>query len=233
MYHSSSVEEYLEEISNTPLFSGFQPEETAALVYDLQGEIIVFQAGEIITAAGSQVRDLMKIKLLLHGQLQLVHYDFYGNQSVIEYIMPGNITGQISAFGDLEQHEYTLIARDNCEILQLYLPKNKDAGVNNWLRLEWNLLGILSKHEHQLMNRIDIISKRTVREKILTYLLFEQKLHQSNSFDIPLNRQEMADYLCIDRTTLSSTLSVLQKEGILEVGRRRFRILKSPWKTAE
>lgn len=228
MYYSNSVEAYLKTISNTPLFAGLRPEETAALVSDLRGEVLSFQAGEIVTSAGSQIKDSAHIRLLLNGQLQLVHYDFYGNLSVIKHVLPGDITGQISAFCGLKQHEYTLIARDPCEVLQLFLPENSGKGIQNWPQLEWNLLGILSKNEHQLMKRIDIISKRTVREKILTYLLLEQEQHQSNSFDVSLNRQEMADYLCIDRTTLSSTLAVLQREGIIEVKRCHFRILKSP-----
>jgi CRP-like cAMP-binding protein len=226
MYYSHSVEAYLKTISKTPLFAGVRSEEAASLVSDLRGGILTVQAGEIVIAAGAQIQGPVHIKLLLTGFLQLVRYDLDGNQSVIKCVLPGDIIGQTTAFCDLRQHEYTLIARENCEILQFSLPKNGGNGVKNWSQLSWNLLGMLSKYEQQQMERNDILSKRTVREKVLAYLLLEQKRHQSDCFEIPLTRQELADYLCVDRTTLSSVISALQKEGVIQTMRKRFRMLK-------
>jgi CRP-like cAMP-binding protein len=73
--------------------------------------------------------------------------------------------------------------------------------------------------------KIQIISKRTTREKLMAYLMQEAKIHQSNRFQIPYDRQELADYLEVDRSGLSAEISKMRKEGILESQKNRFTLL--------
>ena len=75
--------------------------------------------------------------------------------------------------------------------------------------------------------KIEITSKRSTKEKLIAFLLTEAKAHQSDSFTIPYNRQELADYLGVDRSGLSSEISKLQKAGLIESNRNKFRICKN------
>jgi CRP-like cAMP-binding protein len=80
---------------------------------------------------------------------------------------------------------------------------------------------------------VDILSRHSLREKVLTYLFYQRQLHRSDSFSIPLNRQELADFLCVDRTSLSSELSRLRREGLLDFERSRFhlKLTEGEWQT--
>ena len=84
------------------------------------------------------------------------------------------------------------------------------------------MLGILAMKNFMLNHKIDCLSKRTTRERILTYLSFQSKNAKSNSFTIPFNRQELADYLCVDRSAMSSELGKMRDEGILEFSKNKF-----------
>ena len=97
------------------------------------------------------------------------------------------------------------------------------SGDPYFAEFEKNLLGIMANRNERLIQKVDITSHRSVRGKILLYLAYESR-SKGKSFRIPLNRQELADYICVDRTTLSSTLSALQKEGLLKTEKEHFEL---------
>ena len=85
-----------------------------------------------------------------------------------------------------------------------------------------HLLGILWGKNLLLERRLEHVCRRSTREKLLAYLSDQARIHQSLEFDIPLNRQELADYLCVDRSAMSSELGKMRDEGILEFRREHF-----------
>ena len=85
-----------------------------------------------------------------------------------------------------------------------------------------NLLSVLARKSLMLSRKMEHTSKRTTREKLLSYLSEQAVLAGSNSFAIPFNRQELADYLFVDRSAMSAELSRMKKEGILEYEKNRF-----------
>ena len=87
-----------------------------------------------------------------------------------------------------------------------------------------NSVSILSTKNIALINKIENISKRTIKEKVLSYLSNCSKFYQSDSFDIPFNRQELADYLAVDRSALSITLSKLKQDKIIDYKKNHFTI---------
>lgn len=89
-----------------------------------------------------------------------------------------------------------------------------------------NLLSLIAKKSMYLNQRMELLSQRTTRDKIMLYLRMEGKYAENASFTIGLNRNELADYLCVDRSALSRELSKLQKEGELEFCKNQFRLMK-------
>ena len=85
-----------------------------------------------------------------------------------------------------------------------------------------NLFEILSKENIELIQKIENISQKTIRDKLLTYLSNEAKRNKSNIFEIPFNRQDLADYLNIDRSAMSFELSKMQKDGLIKFEKNKF-----------
>ena len=92
-------------------------------------------------------------------------------------------------------------------------------------RLVRNLLSILARKNVLLANKMDHVTRHTTREKIMAYLSSEAKRQKSRSFNIPYNRQQMADYLAVERSALSAELSKLQKEGLIAFSKNRFTVI--------
>ena len=88
-----------------------------------------------------------------------------------------------------------------------------------------NLMHDLAQKALMFHRKIDVISRRTTREKLLSYLNYEARRQGSGSFDIPFDRQGLADYLEVDRSGLSLEISKLRKEGILESRKNHFTLL--------
>ena len=92
-------------------------------------------------------------------------------------------------------------------------------------RLISNLLRIVADKNLILNQKIEIISKRTIRERLMTYLMIQSKRNNSYEFEIPFNRQELADYLGVDRSAMSAEIGRMGKDGLIESRRNRFRLL--------
>jgi len=122
----------------------------------------------------------------------------------------------------------SIVAKEKCEILYLNISKiifscNKNCHYHH-LFIQ-NLLIATSQKNIMLTQKINHITKRTTREKILAYLSDLSKIHNSNTFNIPFNRQQLANYLAVDRSALSFELSKMQKEGIIRYKKNYFELL--------
>ena len=136
-----------------------------------------------------------QIGIVLSGAVQISRDDYYGNRCDVMLI-------------------------DSSRIIS---PCSNACGFHT--KLIFNLLQIMARKNLGFHQKIEITSKRTTREKLMAYLLAQAKLHQKNSFEIPFDRQTLADYLEVDRSGLSAEISKLRKEGVLECHRSRFTLL--------
>ncbi|MBO4677847.1 MAG: Crp/Fnr family transcriptional regulator [Oscillospiraceae bacterium] len=203
------------------LFSSFSPEETGEVISALEGEIERYPRGSILVAAGQQAPAASSFFfLLLSGRVHMIRYGLQGEQCMIDYLMPGCVLGMPQAIGGARYFHNAMQAGADCTLLRLALPgQNASPLVQRLLR---NLLQVVSRQNVRLMEKVDVLSGRSVREKILIYLRIESEIHGSREFDIPLKRQELADYIYVDRTTLSHELGKMQQEGLLSVRRNHF-----------
>ena len=90
-----------------------------------------------------------------------------------------------------------------------------------------SLMTLIAGENLKKLNKIEILSRKGTRERILTYLSLQSSFHQSRSFEIPLNRQEMADYLCLNRSKLSYELSQMQKDGLIRYKKNHFEVINA------
>ena len=209
-----------------PLFEGVAPEELGGMLHCLGAREGYFSKGEVILPEGSPARD---VGLLLSGQVQLIRTDFYGNRSIMMNIEPGELFAESFACAGAEHIPVSVVATEDCRTLLLdcrRLLTTCSHACAFHSRIIYNLLQIVAKKNLILHRKALITAKRSTREKLLTYLLMQAKETGRSEFIIPFDRQELADYLEVDRSGLSAELGKLQKEGILAYHKNSFRLLQ-------
>ena len=181
----------------------------------------------LIGQARNENSPFENIILVLDGHLRTTLIDYYGNNSIIADYYSGDAIGIEEAFSGLNTTKYNLIAVENSQVLTmnklrvLYPCENM---CQRHTRLQNNLVKIISQKNIELMEKFNHITKHSTKDKVLSYLQSVSKKYNSKYFDIPFNRQELADYLSVDRSALSFELSKMRKEGILDFNKNHFHI---------
>jgi len=172
-----------------------------------------------------------KIGLVISGSVQMSRRRTDGGRLVLETVMPGDVFGSTYAFRDGSKVGITLTAVGETTVLLFETHKftRPVPGLGEaHLRLLHNLLAIMSHKTLQMKQKLRILSKRTIRERVMATLRILSHRAQSHEFDMPFDRQAFADYLCVDRCALSAELSKLQRDGVIAFDRRRFRLINVP-----
>ena len=219
------MKKHLEIIKKCPLFSSIAENDLLAMLNCLGARIVSFDKKYTIFAEGSPARH---IGILLSGAVQMTQTDYYGNRSILISVSPGEVFAEAFACAEVPSMPVTAVAGEPCEVMLIECAHILNTCQNNCgvhQRLIYNLLKDLASKTVLFLQRIEITSKRTTREKLLTYLTLQAKKEGSNTFLIPFDRQELADYLEVDRSGLSAEISKLQKEGVLTSQKNRFVLL--------
>ncbi|MDR0718148.1 MAG: Crp/Fnr family transcriptional regulator [Treponema sp.] len=179
----------------------------------------VFMAGDEATHFG----------LLLSGRLLIIHEDFWGNRNIVEHIQASNIFGAAYVFSDIGRFPVTLQSTENSEVL-LFSGKKLSMTCSSacifHTQIIANMLNILSQNNITLVKTLDHISRRSTREKLLSYFSACAFNSKSAKFTIPFDRQELADYLAVERSSMSAELGRMKKDGLLEYHKNQFFLKK-------
>ena len=221
------MKEFTQIIAQCPLFNGIATEDLAAMMHCIGGSIMSAIKGQHIFSEGDPATH---VGMVLSGAVRMVREDYFGNRSIVAHIGPAGLFGETYACAEVKSLPISIVAESDCMILLMDCRKitvscSNACAFHN--RIIFNLLKLVAKKNLVFDHKIQITSKRTTREKLMTYLLSEAKEHGSNTFTIPYNRQELADFLEVERSGLSLEISKLRNEGILESERNRFVILRN------
>lgn len=220
------MKKYFEVLKKCALFGNIESEELSVLLDCLGARVISLGKNEFVFSEGEPAKGIC---IVLSGRVQIVRIDCCGNRSIISDIGPSLLFGEAYACADTEELQVSAVAAENSVIMLIdskkitHMCKNS-CGFHN--QLVYNLLKIMAMKNIQINRKVDIISKRTTREKLLTYLTLEAKKNKNMRFTVPFDRQELADYLEVDRSGLSAEISKLRKEGIIRCRRSDFELLK-------
>lgn len=169
-----------------------------------------------------------RVGIVLTGAVQAVQDDYLGNRSILSMAGPGELFAEGFACAGVDCLPVSIVATADSKIMLIdcshimTMCHNACTFHNQMIR---NLLLSVAQSNLRLSQKIEILSKRTTREKVMAYLLSEAKLHGSNDFTIPYDRQELADYLGVERSAMSTVIGKLRDEGFIEVNRRHFRLM--------
>ena len=218
------MKKYLEILRKCPLFRQIEDEDLISMLGCLGAKVETFDKKYTIIAEGNPARH---IGIMLSGSAQIIQVDYYGNRSILSSIEPSQVFAEAFACAEVPSIPVTVIANEPCEVMLIDCSRilhtcSGSCGFHQ--QLIFNLMKDLATKTILFSQKIEITSKRSTREKLMAYLMLQAKKTKSSSFDIPFDRQELADYLEIDRSGLSAEISKLRNEGVLDSHRKHFQL---------
>ena len=219
------MEKYFEVLKRCPLFAQIEERDLLAMLGCLGARIQSFDKKDTILAEGTHAT---QIGIVLAGSAQIAQVDYLGNRSILAGVGPSEVFAEAFACAGARSLPLAVIANEPCDIMlidcdRILHPCSQYCRYHH--QLIFNLIQDLATKTLQFHQKIEITSKRTTREKLMAYLMAQSKKAKSNSFDIPFDRQELADYLQVERSGLSAEISKLRKEKVIESNRKHFVIL--------
>lgn len=220
------MEKYIDVIKKCPLFKDINSNHLLAMLKCLGAQIQSFTKNQDIMCEGTPATH---IGIVLSGQAQLIQIDYYGNRNIITCIEPAQLFGESFACAETESLPINVTATCDTDILLINCRRITQACSNACSfhsQIIFNLMKVVATKNLLFNQKIEITSKRSTKEKLIAFLLNEAKKNQSNSFTIPYDRQELADYLGVERSGLSSEIGKLRKAGFIEDNKKNFTILQ-------
>ncbi len=205
-----------------PLFRGIAEPELSRLLRCLIKARKTYEKGAYIFRAGEACK---LVGIVESGGVHVVQESFWGDRSILTHVGPGGVFGEAFPCAGIAVLPVSAVAAESCRVLLLDAEKLLapcDPACSGHIQLMENLLSILARKNVMLTQKMTHITRRTTREKLLSYLSEQALRSGSAEFDIPFTRQELADYLAVDRSAMSGVLCGLRDEGILRFRKSHF-----------
>ena len=173
--------------------------------------------------------EISAMGIVISGAVHLVRDDFWGNRTIITRIAPGEIFAESFACGKTGRVPLSAIAVEKTEVLFIYAQKISTVctfACSFHTKVLNNMIQELAGKNVRLINKIQHITQHTTREKLISYLSTQAREAGSSSFDIPFNREELAEFLSLDRSAMSSELGRMRTDGLLTFRKNHFSLLK-------
>lgn len=218
------MEPYLFILKNSPFFTGMTEQEILSILKCVNAALVSRADGEYVLRAGESTSCT---GLLLSGSVLVIQEDLWGHRNIIARLLPGDFFAEPYAATPGSVLGVSVVADGDCAYLLLNIARLLTVCptvCEHHSRLIRNLVSVLARKVLLFNDKITHMSKRTTREKLLSYLSAESVRQGKLSFTIPYDRQQLADYLCVERAAMSAELSKLQREGLLRTCRSHFEL---------
>lgn len=204
------------DLGKSPLFQGINYEEYTAMVSCFQAVRRTFRPEELIC-------DLMDVKndrigIVEQGEASVIRVDEAGISTVMEELCLGGVFGQTLAFAGSSSDSVQVIARTACEVLFIDYPhifKRCERACTHHSMLVQNMLRLMSDKAQGLSERVDVLSRRSIREKLLCYFRQVADKEGQEQFTLPFSLSTLADYIATDRSAMMRELKRLREEGVI------------------
>ena len=207
---------------HTALFQGISRQELPALLAQLNARRRRYDKGAVVLHRGGRTE---RLGLVLTGTVHMVKEDFWGARTIVGLARPGEVFAEAYACLQGAVLEVSVLAAADTEILFLDAAPALDGGAGG-AQFSRNLLAMLAGRNLTLTRKIGHMARRSIRDKLLSYLSAQAMQAGGPEFDIPLDRQQLADYLAVDRSALSTALGKLRGEGVLTFRKNHFCLLQ-------
>ena len=205
-------------MTSSPLFRDIAPADLASLLDCLDARERAYEKGAWLLRRGERTD---RLGLVLSGTVHILREDFWGSRSIVGLAEPGEIFAESYALAG-EPLEVSVLAASDARVLFLRV----ETALTGCGQLTRNLTALLAEKNLTLTRKMRHMARRTTREKLLSYLSAQALRSGGAEFDIPMDRQQLADYLAVDRSAMSAALGKLRDEGVLEFRKNHFRLLE-------
>ena len=220
------MEEYISLLKNTDLFKGVEETSIGSLLQSMGARKRHFDKGNFVFYAGD---DINTISIVLSGSCHIVQEDYWGNRNILTLVQKGQLFGEAFAALPSAQAIVDVVVVEEGDILFLSIDSLMRSDTSlpaEARRVLRNVMGLLAGKKIFFMKKIRYISQRSTRQKLMAYLSDEARRLGSSSFTIEFNRQQLADFLSVDRSAMSAELSRMQKDGLIEYHKDAFTLLQ-------
>lgn len=220
------MKQYISILKQCPLFLGVEDTELSAMFGCLHAKLHTFPKGSYVFRQGEHIENIM---VLAEGKLLIQRDDFWGNRSIIHMVGVGEMFGEAYIAPErtpilndvIAAADSTVIFFDVHQILTVCSSACKFHS-----RIIQNLFFAISEKNRKLVQKLGHMSNRSIRTKLISYLSDEARQQGSETFSIPFNRQQLADFLSVDRSAMSNELCKMRDEGLLRFHKNRFTLMK-------
>ena len=214
-------------VAECPLFRQIDPKDLAAMLKCLSARVLTAQRGEFIeTTSGG--KPLMGV--VLEGSVEMISEDYFGKKSILTLLTVGNLFGETYSCLQARNRTVAFQVREDSRVLILDYDRILHACklvCRFHHRMIENMVELIAEKNLELIEKLEVTSRTSIREKLLTYLTREAERTGSLTFTIPMGRTELAEYLCTDRSAMTRELSRLRDEGIIAFDKRTFTLLEN------
>jgi len=207
------------------LFSGINESDCRRMIECFNAKIVEFKAGDV---AFSYMRHSGKTGIILSGRAICVKYDINGNRTILEQLEKNDITGDIFNFSRIGSSGIEVICETSVTIMMINnteFTKRCSNACECHTKLVENMLSLMSEKATALSERVDVLSQRTIEDKLVTYLqILQDRESNSSEATIPFSITALSDYLCVNRSALQREITRLTKDGVLKMNKRKFKL---------
>lgn len=211
-------------VRECPLFHQIAPEDLEAMLKCLNAREQKARRGTFIMETPGEHP---LIGVVLSGSVEMISEDFFGKKSLLSVLPVGSVFGESYSCVKARNRTIAYQAREDCRVLLLDYERILHACklvCRFHHRMIENMVELIAEKNLELVEKLEVISRSTIREKLLTYLSRQAERSGSRVFTIPMGRVELAEYLCADRSAMTRELARMQREGILRYDRRTFEL---------
>lgn len=219
------MEHLINEIKDNYLFNNMKVDEIQAVLKCCNATVSNFTDNQVLFEKDHKVKNL---GIVIEGTLNLVSQKYNGSRVIVTALMKNDLFGEALVYASAEGSPYDLVSSGNSKVLLMpyrIFSNMCSNGCTYHNKLINNMLTILSDKIVMLNNKMSILNAETLRGRIAVYLLSLQKKSKTMTFDMPMKRQDLAEFLNVKRPSLSRELSKMQKDNIIEIYRSSVKII--------
>lgn len=219
------MKNYIEILSKTKLFSGVSKEDVESMLGCLNAKLYDYKKGDYVFRQGEH---LSNITILVKGSLYIQKDDYWGNRAIVNRVAIGEMFGEAYIAPESGHLLNDVVAVEDSSVIFFDVKRIImvcSSACRFHTMVVQNLFFSISEKNRKLIQKLGYISNRSTREKLMAYLSEESKKLNSSSFTIPFNRQQLADFLSVDRSAMSNELCKMRNEGLIRFEKNYFELL--------
>ena len=219
------MKKFIPVLKKSQIFAGVGDEEIASMLSCLGARLFKFRKGQYVLRQGEHVSDII---ILVEGNLHVQRDDYWGNRSILGRVSAGEVFGEAYAAPGSGVLLNDVVALEDSTVIFFDIKRiitTCPSACHFHALVVQNMFFVISEKNRKLVQKLSHMSKRTTREKLISYLSEEAKKQNNSCFVIPFNRQQLADFLSVDRSAMSNELCKMRDEGLIEFNKSSFKLL--------